>query len=56
MSRPTAARKLPGRTVRVLGKILYWAAVLAISVALLIALVLLGANVRSLRKLRWLCL
>jgi hypothetical protein len=40
MSRPTAARKLPGRTVRVLGKILYWAAVLAISVALLIALVL----------------
>jgi hypothetical protein len=40
MSRPTAARKLPGRTVRVLGKILYWTAVLAISVALLIALVL----------------
>jgi len=40
MSRPTAARKLLGRTVRVLGKILYWAAVLAISVALLIALVL----------------
>jgi hypothetical protein len=40
MSRPTAARKLRGRTVRVLGKILYWAAVLAISVALLIALVL----------------
>jgi hypothetical protein len=40
MSRPTAARKLSGRTVRVLGKILYWAAVLAISVALLIALVL----------------
>jgi hypothetical protein len=40
MSRPTAARKLLGRTVRVLSKILYWAAVLAISVALLIALVL----------------
>jgi Co/Zn/Cd efflux system component len=39
MSRPTAARKLR-IPVRVLGKILYWTAVLAISVALLIALVL----------------
>jgi hypothetical protein len=39
MSRATAGRKLRVR-VRVLGKILYWTAVLAISIALLIALVL----------------
>jgi hypothetical protein len=39
MSRPTAGRKLR-ISVRILGKILYWTAVLAISVALLIVLVL----------------
>lgn len=32
--------KLPGLTVRILGKVLYWLAVVVISVALLVALVL----------------
>ena len=40
MSRPTGGRNLRRRNVRVLGKILYWAAVLALSVVLLIVLVL----------------
>jgi hypothetical protein len=40
MSRPTGGRNLRRRNVRVLGKILYWAAVLALSIVLLIALVL----------------
>jgi hypothetical protein len=40
MSRSPARRKLRGGYVRVLGKILYWAVVLAVSIALLIALVL----------------
>jgi hypothetical protein len=36
----TKHAKLRGLTVRTLGKVIYWLAVLAISVALLIALVL----------------
>ena len=40
MSRSPARRKLRSGSVRVLGKILYWALVLAVSIALLIALVL----------------
>ena len=40
MSRSPARRNLRRGSVRILGKILYWAAVLAISLALLIVLVL----------------
>jgi len=40
MARPTGGRNLRCRNVRVLGKILYWTAVLAISIVLLIVLVL----------------
>jgi hypothetical protein len=40
MSRSPGGRTLQAVPVRILGKILYWAAVLAISVALLIVLVL----------------